>query len=785
MSYDFMEHYLAKPDESLASHNANLKKNLAILLDFGYLDPKFKEILEVAIDSHDIGKMNVHFQQRVQTGGHFDKEKEIGHNILSVFFVDLEERLSKEDYYKAANIVLNHHHYVNNYDVLEQRKEDESLNRIIQSGISDIVEGMKKYGFNYEPKDFSTRKFREIRDIANQFETRLLQGFLHKCDYAASAGLPIEYKNDFLSEKMKALNYTWNELQLFCRDHQGENLLISAPTGMGKTEASLLWLGNDKGFYVLPLKTAINAIYERIRKNILCEDNIEERVALLHGESMDLYFAGGEESEYDKINSYYQRTRNLSLPLTVTTPDQIFDFVYKYEGYETKFATLSYSKVIIDEIQAYSPDLLAYLVYGIQQLVMAGGKFAVFTATFPPFIRELLAERKSNGESEKTPEDEERIQRAFETLNHLKHERFSSDLKRHHIFIRNGALNAEDIREVYAREEEKKLLVVCNTVRRAQELYEELKAEGEVHLLHAKYIQMHRRDKERRILSDGETFRTEGIFNDKKVIWIATQIVEASLDIDFDYIFTELTDLNGLLQRLGRCNRKGKKTTEEANCFIYTEINPHLFMNGDKGFIDKTLYDLSVQALEQHGNGLFTEDEKFELIDEYFTLKRIQTQGSEFYTKYKEIYKWIHGLYYGQFDYTTVKETFRNIISYKVIPEPVYDEYRAEIDNIRSEWQEIDEKYRKKSSRSELSHDETKKDRIRKSELKRMLNLYCVSVGMYDIPTYLPKEKILSFGKEEIKIVPCEYSEEIGFQRASPEILKNTSKSEESFDAFF
>lgn len=783
MDYDFMKHYLAKPDESLASHNDNLKKNMALLQEFGYLDPKYEQVLEVAIDSHDIGKINSHFQYRVQNGGHFDKEKEIGHNILSAFFVDLENRLSRENYCKAVDIVLNHHHYVDNYKALDE----ESNQILIQQGVEEILQEMKKHGIFYEPKDLSDRILDEVQESAVQFDTRLLQGFLHKCDYAASAGLPIEYKNDFLLQKMDELDYQWNDLQVFCRSHQGENLLISAPTGMGKTEASLLWLGNEKGFYVLPLKTAINAIYERIRKNILKEESVEERLALLHGETLDLYFSGVEgESEYDKVNEYYQRTRNMSLPLTITTPDQLFDFVYKYEGYETKLATLSYSKVIIDEIQAYSPDLLAYLVYGIQQIVMAGGRFAVFTATFPPFIRELLVKRISRrGGSQESPEDEDRRRNAFELLNHIEHQRFSSDLKRHNISIRQRALNVEDIRAVYHRAEEKKILVVCNTVRRAQELYEELKEEGEVYLLHAKYIQRHRRDKEERILADGKTFREEGTLNDKKVIWIATQIVEASLDIDFDYVFTELTDLNGLLQRLGRCNRKGVKPVDQPNCFVYTEINENLFMTGDKGFIDRTLYNLSVQALMKHGDGLFLEDEKFELIDEYFTLEKIQEEGSEFYTQYKDIYNRIHGLYYGELDYSTVKQTFRNIISYKVIPEPVYYSYQEEIDEIYFEWKEIDAKYQNKSLRSKRSDDEKKKDRLRKAELKRSLNSYCVNVGMYDIKGQVQKDRILLFGKDEIKIIPCEYSEELGFQRASKNSFGEKQKIEETFDAFF
>ena len=84
------------------------------------------------------------------------------------------------------------------------------------------------------------------------------------------------------------------------------------------------------------------------------------------------------------------RSKQMALPVTVATLDQVFDFVLKFYGYEHTLSTLSYSKIIIDEIQMYSPELLAYLIYGIKQIVSLGGKMAILTATLPPFVRDEL-----------------------------------------------------------------------------------------------------------------------------------------------------------------------------------------------------------------------------------------------------------------------------------------------------------------------------------------------------------------------------------------------------------
>lgn len=56
--------------------------------------------------------------------------------------------------------------------------------------------------------------------------------------------------------------------QEYMKANSDKNVVMIAPTGSGKTEAALLWLNGDKGFYTLPLRVSANAIYERLNINM-------------------------------------------------------------------------------------------------------------------------------------------------------------------------------------------------------------------------------------------------------------------------------------------------------------------------------------------------------------------------------------------------------------------------------------------------------------------------------------------------------------------------------------
>src|SRR5699024_12382836 len=113
----------------------------------------------------------------------------------------------------------------------------------------------------------------------------LIKGLLHRLDHAASSHVDIEVDTDVdiaaLTKKYIDTafgKYSLRQLQKFTYQHQDKKLVIVAQTGMGKTEASLLWAGRDKTFFTLPIRVSLNALFDRVH-----DEMAYNNVGLLHG----------------------------------------------------------------------------------------------------------------------------------------------------------------------------------------------------------------------------------------------------------------------------------------------------------------------------------------------------------------------------------------------------------------------------------------------------------------------------------------------------------------------
>lgn len=715
----------AKVDKTIEEHTNDLLDRLEILKKFNCIpNDRIYDLVYKSCIYHDLGKVNNEFQQRILNANlKYNDSKEVPHNILSLYMIDKNKFNNEEEYLKVAHSVIHHHNYSNVFEDIKNKTE--------------LI--------NYLLKDFTTYNIKKStisklakEELINDNETILVKGFLHKCDYSASANKTIEYKNDFLLNsldnfinniKSKNEEANWNELQQFCIENRNNNIIAVAQTGMGKTEGGLLWIGDNKGFFILPLRSAINSIYDRIRTTLLNNKMIDKRLAILHSNSLEYYLNNIKyDSEINMLN-YHQQCKSLSIPLSISTLDQLFDFVFKYNSYELKLATLSYSKIVIDEIQAYDPTLLAYLIYGIEKIAAIGGKIAIVTATLPPFIRNLLKKNINFVESDKE---------------------FTNDEIRHNVKVIESRINSHDI--LYKYNENKrlqkynKILVVCNTIKEAQKLYEELSNsinKEELHILHSKFIRKDRLHKEKEIMQVGKTYDNNNNLDKRNEIWLSTSIVEASLDIDFDYLFTELQDLNSLFQRLGRCNRKGAKEVEEYNCFVYTEIDNSIITNkiNEKGFIDRTLYDLSKQAIKSI-NGKLSETKKIDLINKYLTTEKMK--NSDYIRKYNEIYEFICNIQAYKFQKKDID--LRNILSKDIIPSSVYETHINDI------------------KQAEMKLKDNNINLYDKIKLKDYILQYSVSVLEHDANSYTDYKKVYLNNNDYIKVVNCIYDES-GYKR--------------------
>lgn len=633
-----------------------------------YFTEKEKAIIIEACRVHDLGKANIVFQSKINKELDVIKTQEIPHGFLSAMTTSPEEFKNHipeadNDDYKAFYTAVYHHH------VREDKNGDDIIlnfckkyyNPYIRDFLNDEsikakVSGINKYLLFRNTGSISGSKYIMSCYDKNEYlhewqEFVLIKGLLNKFDYTVSAGYTeAEDCSDFTTKYLKTSienifqQHGLRPVQEYMRDKCDKNLVVVAPTGMGKTEASLLWLNGEKGFYTLPYVVSSNAIYERIRDRYEYKD-----VAILHSDSMHYYFEDQvNETDSDGYEKY-QKAKLLSQPLTICTVDQLFKFVYKALGTEIFAATLKYSKIIIDEIQAYSPSVIAAIIYGLKIVTDMGGKFAIITATFPPVLGSLMHKYGLMADNQYEYRD-------FSAL---------SNLKRHWIDIKDGDI---EIDRVVEDSYDKKVLVICNTVKKAQQIYKSLTEKTDnVHLLHARFTKEHKRMLENEIIKFSDSENETGI-------WVTTQLVEASLDIDFDVLYTEMSTADSLLQRMGRCNRKGRYIPDKANIHIYINANG---VGVSRAIYNREIYTRSVECLEKYIGRVMTESDKSEYINKVYCTDEIK--DTDYYRDIEKFLAMFKELTPAEYSKSEADEKFRDINSIKIIPDDVYEDNREVI----------------------------------------------------------------------------------------------------------
>jgi CRISPR-associated endonuclease/helicase Cas3 len=470
---------------------------------------------------------------------------------------------------------------------------------------------------------------------------------------------------------------------------------IVADTGLGKTGLSVLW-SNRKKFYILPNRASVNAMYQTL-SDIYGKDN----VGLLHSTALNhLLNRTGNNSDISIIEEYEQ-TRALSKPVTVCTADQLFTAAFNMPGYEKIYATLSYSDIIIDEIQGFRPQQIIPIIKQIKETKELGARYLIITATLP----EIVAEKLWGIGFDVITDDKCTI----------------DNIKRHRIKIVDKTIDSltEDIVSKYRQN--KKVLVVVNTVRKAQEIYDKLKTVPNIkaHILHSRFIWRDREKKEEDILEECKQDEDCNYINKQGCIWIATQLVEASLDIDFDCLFTEAATADSLIQRMGRVWRHRKSDyIGEENIIIASDVEYRIY--------EESLTRQSIEKIyNKLQNGYLTSIDKREIVKEIYSRENLE--GSKYLKEWKEFEIQI-GTGWRFILEEKAQVAFRDVMTVEMIP-AIYEEKIAglvgELNRINDD-SALDRKQRK----------------LRRAEVLKQIQEYKVPVPIYWLTSYAKRHNI-------------------------------------------
>ena len=354
--------------------------------------------------------------------------------------------------------------------------------------------------------------------------------------------------------------------------------LVEAPTGSGKTEAALGYAWRivsaglaDSIIFALPTQATANAMLDRLTRIApLLFD--KPNLLLAHGSARfnDTFTAIKHASldGYEREDGWVQcsqwlaesRKRIFLGQIGVCTIDQVLISVLPVKHRFVRSFGVGRSVLIVDEVHAYDAYMYGLLEEVLRQQKACGGTAILLSATLPEMQRQQLcrawdAVLEQRGEAtpyplaswtaggETTPFELHPTQLPKEITVKVEPIRISEMLPDERLLGRMVA----------AAEKGAQVALICNLVDVAQDLARKLRAMTAlpVDLFHARYCYTHRQRKERRAIS---RFGPRGRRRKGRIL-VATQVVEQSLDVDFDWLITQLCPVDLLFQRIGRLHR--------------------------------------------------------------------------------------------------------------------------------------------------------------------------------------------------------------------------------------
>lgn len=364
-------------------------------------------------------------------------------------------------------------------------------------------------------------------------------------------------------------------------------VIFEAPMGMGKTEAALVAVeqlarktGRTGMFFGLPTQATSNGIFSRVNawlENLRDDMSYKRALRLLHGKAaLNEEFANLPKSrnihddENEKnvvtVNDWFSG-RKLSIldDFTVGTVDQFLLLALKQKHLMLRHLGFANKVVVIDEVHAYDAYMSVYLYQAIKWMGAYGVPVVILSATLPIERRNKLIESYMVGAGYKfrrlpKPDNFDNNEAyPLLTLNDsdkiLQYDNFEKASGINYEINKLSKEDSEDIAMLIEGITSQGVVgVIVNTVKKAQDfakLCTDVFGEENVFLLHSLFIATDRYNKEKELL---DLIGRDGKRPKFKIV-IGTQVIEQSLDIDFDVLITDLAPIDLLLQRMGREHR--------------------------------------------------------------------------------------------------------------------------------------------------------------------------------------------------------------------------------------
>lgn len=373
------------------------------------------------------------------------------------------------------------------------------------------------------------------------------------------------YLEDLKKEASKSnVNAVRNEVQQYCMNASVGKVdfySLTVPTGGGKTLSSVLWAlrhakkNKLKRIIIAIPYTSIITQTASVLQSIFGSENVLE-----HHSNVNI-----EDDGYELSKRLRLATENWDYPIVVTTNVQLFESLFSNKPSECrKLHNIVNSVLILDEVQTLPMEYLKPIVDTLDTLKRVFNVSILFTTASQP----VLSGRIECSNPSKSFNALSAIKEIIPPIANL-HNR----IRRVKLDIDNTPQSYDDIAKKIS--EYPRVLCIVNTRKDAKEIYSRLPKDGLCFHLSRMMCPAH-------VKSVIDNIK-EALRNESNTIIrvVATQLIEAGVDIDFPVVFRQEAGLDSILQAAGRCNREGKLDICTTHVFkLQSKLPP--------GFISQT-----------------------------------------------------------------------------------------------------------------------------------------------------------------------------------------------------